>query len=73
MDINGLRYDALSAQRFDIGTTAIYVGYAAIGAADADRAWTIKKVTLSSGNPTGVTWTAETAAVWNDRTTETYT
>lgn len=73
MDINGQRYSSLSAQRYDIQPTVIYVGYAAIGALDASAAWTIKRISFTSGNPTSTKWTAETAAVWNNRASETYT
>lgn len=72
MDINGTRYDAIQEQRFDIGTTAIYVGYARKGALSSAAAWTIKKITLSSGSPTRLQYTAENGAVWDNRTTETY-
>lgn len=72
MDIRGTRYDALPKKRIDITASAVYIGYAAKGAADATRAWTIKKLVLTSGSPVSVTWTAETAAVWDDRATETY-
>lgn len=60
-------------QRFDIGSSSIFVGEAAQGAAASSAVWTIKKVTLdSSGNPTQVQWSADRSAVWNNRTTETY-
>lgn len=70
------RFEAASTnvqQRFDIGTAAIYVGEAAKGAAASAAVWTIKKVTLDgSGNPTQVQWSADRLAVWNNRTSETY-
>lgn len=59
--------------RYDIGTTTIYVGTAALGAAASAASWTIRKITLSGGNPTQSQWTALRTAVWNNRATETYT
>lgn len=56
----------------DIQSTVIYVGTAARGEATSDPVWTIKKVTLSSGNPTAITWTDEESAVWDNRTSEAY-
>ena len=38
--------------RYDIGATAIYIGHAVSGAATSAAKWYIKKITLSSGNPT---------------------
>lgn len=71
-DVNGVRYDALPKKRIDITPSTIYIGYATKSTADATRGWTIKKVALTSGSPTSVTWTAETGAVWDDRATEVY-
>ena len=73
MDINGQRYDNTPTQRLDIQADVIYVGYSTRDGDPAVREWTIKKITLVGGNPTLVQWTAETAAVWDDRATETYT
>lgn len=64
--------DPYPAQRFDIGETTIYVGYAPRGTATSSAAWKIKKVDLTDGAPTATRWTAPTA-VWDDRATETYT
>lgn len=59
---------------YDFTTTAIYVGAAPQGTATSAASWTIKKVALdASGNPTSTTWSTYGAAVWNNRTTETYT
>lgn len=66
--------DGRMQARYDIGTSAIYVGTALKGVAAATAEWTIKKITLdASGNPTNVQWSDERAAVWDDRATETYT
>lgn len=60
-------------QLFDIQTTVIYVGRAALGTASSASAWTIKKTVLDVlGNPTSTTWTS-TTAVWDNRTSEVYT
>ena len=59
-------------QKFEFLSTAIYVGYAAENMTAAQAAWTIKKITLVSGNPTQITATAPYTAVWDDRATETY-
>lgn len=59
-------------QRYDIGTTTIYVGFAAAGVAAATAAWTIKRVTLVDGNPTHVQWSSA-VAVWDDRASTIYT
>lgn len=66
--------DKRTVKRFDIGATAIYAGEAASGTATAAAAWTIKKISLDgSGNPTSITMTAIRSAVWDNRTTESYT
>ncbi len=52
---------------------AIYVGTAPLGTATSAAAWLIKKVILDAmGNPTSTLWTDYTA-IWDNRTTETYT
>jgi len=59
--------------RYDIGSSTIYVGEAEKGAAAGDAVWTIKKVILDgSGNPTQQVWSGDRTAIWNDRTTESY-
>lgn len=72
----GGSYEAAAAgvqQRFDIGSSTIFVGEAAKGAAASAAVWTIKKISLdSAGNPTQVQWSADRSAVWNNRTTENY-
>lgn len=66
------------AQRIEILPTVIYVGYADyVGTtdtapADSSASWTIKKITLVSGNPTAVEWTVEGAGVWDNRASESY-
>lgn len=57
--------------RFDIQDTVIYVGRALPGVANSASSWTIKKVTLVSGNPTVTQWTG-TTAIWDNRASETY-
>lgn len=58
---------------FDLSsTTALYIGYGPQGSDPAQPQWTIRKITLTSGSPTASNWTAKGAAVWANRTTETY-
>jgi len=59
-------------RRFDLQDDVMYVGEATFGAADSDPVWTIKKITLVAGNPVAEMVTAEQAAVWDNRATETY-
>ena len=59
-------------RRFDLQDDVMYVGEATFGAADSDPVWTIKKITLVAGNPVSEMVTAEQAAVWDNRATETY-
>jgi len=65
--------DGRQKRQYDIGTSTIYVGYALKGTATSAASWTIKKIALTSGNPTSTTWTAEQAAIWDNRTIEAYT
>lgn len=63
--------------RYDIGTSTIYVGQAdyvdhITAPADATAAWTIRKITLVSGNPTKSEWTNPGAAIWTNRASESY-
>lgn len=58
--------------RYDIQTNAIYVGTAKAGSLTSDTVWTIQRTILSSGSPTYRQSTASSAAVWDNRTTETY-
>ena len=61
--------------RYDIGATAIYVGHAVSGAATSAAKWYIKKITLSSGNPTAserVGGIIKFNQVWDDRASLTY-
>ena len=73
MDINGQRYALTPSQALDIQPDVIYVGYAARGADQSLPQWTIKRITLVSGNPTAVEWSTENDVVWDDRASETYT
>ena len=56
---------------YDIGTTEIYIGTAALGSATSAPVWLIKKTTLSGGNPTQTQWSSNTA-IWDNRTLEVY-
>jgi hypothetical protein len=56
---------------YDIGDPIIYIGTAIMGTAPTASAWLIKKVTLSGGNPISTQWSS-TTAIWNNRSTETY-
>jgi len=60
--------------RFDVsGTSFFYIGSAPPGTADSAAEWTIKRFALDAeGNPTDKRITAQNAAVWDDRATETY-
>jgi hypothetical protein len=71
-DVAGGGGPALAAnqQRFDISPSVIYAGTAARGVDETDAVWTVKKIELSSGDPTSIMWATEIA--WNDRTTEEY-
>lgn len=64
--------DPYPAQRFDIGESTIYVGYAPRGTLDSAAAWKIKRVDLAAGVPTATRWTAPTAT-WDARASESYT
>lgn len=65
--------DARTAVRYDIGSTAIYVGYAEIPPTENQAQWTIKKITLDgSGNPVKSEWTTSGSGNWTDRTSEVY-
>ena len=70
--------DRRIATRFDIGTTFIYIGKAdydptsGASPADSDPAWTIQRITLTSGSPTSAAWTNAGAGIWTNRATETY-
>ena len=59
-------------KKYDIQTTVMYIGSAKPGTATSSTGWTIKKFTLSGGNVTGQQRTKVDAAVWDDRTTESY-
>jgi hypothetical protein len=62
-----------SIQAYDIQSTVMYVGTAIQGTLNSDAKWLIKKVALDGGgNPTSTKWSS-TTAVWNNRTSETYT
>lgn len=51
----------------------VYVGYAALGVGPAEAGWQIKRITFAGGNPTVMQWSgAEFTAVWDDRTTISY-
>lgn len=64
--------DPYLQKRYDVQSNAIYVGYAIRGAASGAAAWKIKKTDLDvNGNPTHTRWTSLTA-VWDNRTSETY-
>lgn len=71
-------YDGRRApQRIDITPTVIYVGYAdykndGVAPTAAAAGWTIKKITLTGGNPTNIEWSGEGQAIWDNRSTETY-
>lgn len=63
--------------RYDIGSTAIYVGYAdylgdGSAPSDSDPAWTIKRITLSGGSPTKTEWTNPGGGTWDNRASESY-
>jgi hypothetical protein len=58
---------------YDIQTTVIYTGFAMTGTATSSVGWTIKRNLFDiDGNPTSEMWTADDAAVWDDRATESY-
>ena len=61
---------ASNQQRVDIGSTAIYVGTAERGVATDNPAWTVKRIELTSNNPTSIQWATNVA--WDDRTFEEY-
>jgi hypothetical protein len=57
---------------YDIGDTDIYIGSAAQGTASSAAAWIIKKITLDlNGNPVSTLYSSDTA-IWDNRTTESY-
>lgn len=58
--------------RYDIGTSTIYIGTAARGTAATAAGWTIRRITLVSGNPTISEWTNAGTAIWDNRAVETY-
>jgi hypothetical protein len=68
----GFRPDGRVQRRYDIQADTIYVGTSPLGTDPTGTGWTIKKITLSSGNPTASQWTSVGTAVWNNRTSESY-
>lgn len=69
--------DKRTVTRYDIGSTAIYVGYAnyltdGTAPADASPSWTIKKITLTNGSPTKTEWTSPGGGTWTNRASESY-
>jgi len=60
-------------ESYDLQALVIYEGYAALGATQAQAAWTIARYTLDTdGNPTRLQWSAANQ-IWNNRaTTVTY-
>lgn len=64
----------LLTKRHDIQEAVIYVGTAPRGTTTASTGWTIKRVQLDGdGDPTSEMWTDEGAAIWDNRSSETYT
>jgi len=68
-------YEINQALRVDDTTTAntVYLGYAEIGADNADPIWRIKKIDTSSG--ADITWADgndDYDNIWNNRTTLNY-
>ena len=61
-------------QRYDLSSSTVnYIGYAARGTASGDALWKIKRLDFDvNGNLTQVRW-SNTTAVWDNRTSETYT
>lgn len=59
---------------YDLSSATVnYIGTAPAGTATSAAAWTIKKILFDIlGNPTETLWSSNTA-VWNNRTSETYT
>ena len=55
---------------YDIGDTIIYVGTAILGTATNTADWLIK-TTLTNGVPTLTQWSSNTA-IWDNRSTESY-
>ncbi len=58
--------------KYDIQDTIIYVGRAKKGVAASAAGWTIEKITLINGDPTDKKLTKKDIAVWDNRTTESY-
>mgnify|MGYP001577370438 CR=1 FL=1 len=56
---------------YDIGDPLIYIGIAFLGTDPSLPAWTIKRITLSSGIPVSTQWSDNTA-IWDNRGSETY-
>lgn len=56
---------------FDLTSDAnnLYIGTAPQGSTASQSVWTIKKVALSSGSPTSITYAF---GIWNNRSTLTY-
>lgn len=68
-------YDSNQALRVDDVTTpnVVYLGYAEIGADDADPVWRVKKIVTTSG--ADITWADgddEYDNIWDDRISLTY-
>jgi len=56
---------------YDITDDVIYIGTAAQGTATNATSWLIKRVTLVGGEPTFTEWSSS-SAVWDNRTSESY-
>lgn len=61
--------------RYDLSSVLVnYIGYAPVGTADEDAAWTIKRMSFESGSGdlTAIEWSASGTAVWVSRSLEVY-
>lgn len=60
-------------RRIDIQNTVIYTGFATRGTATSAAGWTIQRVIMApNGDPEAIEWTDEGVAIWDNRTSETY-
>lgn len=65
--------ESFSQKKFDIQSSAIYIGKAEANTLTSEAKWTIQKITLDvDGNPIAKNTTKQYLAIWDDRETEQY-